>query len=202
MDESDAELMARVRQGDESAFDRLLRRHRPAVYDFLRSLFNDPGRAEDGAQETFLRLWLARHRYRPEAPLRSYLFRIARNYFLNRVRDEPEILAADAEELSARAMVSLPLPDDLLVARYRVWRIRRAVASLPVHHRLVFTLAHYESLSYAEIARILEVPVGTVKSRMAAAVRMLRERLPQEELEEEDSAQGSALGARPDKGAD
>jgi RNA polymerase sigma-70 factor, ECF subfamily len=199
MGESDAELMARVREGDESAFDRLMERHRPAVYHFLRSLFADPGRAEDGAQETFLRLWLARHRYRPEAPLRSYLYRIARNYFLNRVRDEPEVLVADLAEPGASAPAGgqptaplwqmtiapepAPLPDDLLVARYRVWRIRRAVASLPAHHRLVFTLAHDESLSYREIARILEIPVGTVKSRMSAAVRMLRERLPREELE-------------------
>jgi RNA polymerase sigma-70 factor (ECF subfamily) len=193
MDESDAELTARMREGDECAFDRLMERHRPAVYHFLRSLFADPGRAEDGAQETFLRLWLARHRYRPEAPLRSYLFRIARNYFLNRVRDEPEVLVADVAEPVGRPTAPLPetrvacepapLPDDLLVARYRLWRIRRAVASLPAHHRLVFTLAHDESLSYSEIARILEIPVGTVKSRMSAAVRMLRERLPREELE-------------------
>jgi RNA polymerase sigma factor (sigma-70 family) len=181
MSESDAELMARVEEGDEVAFNRLLARHRPAVYQFLRSLFADPGRAEDGAQETFLRLWLARHRYRPEAPLRSYLFRIARNYFLNRVRDEPEVLAPEVEPSCDRDPA--PLPDDLLVARYRLWRIRRAVASLPAHHRLVFTLAHDEALSYAEIAQILEIPVGTVKSRMAAAVRMLRERLPREELE-------------------
>jgi len=193
MDESDAELTARMREGDEGAFDRLMERHRPAVYHFLRSLFADPGRAEDGAQVTFLRLWLARHRYRPEAPLRSYLFRIARNYFLNRVRDEPEVLVADVAEPVVRPTTPLPetrvgcepapLPDDLLVARYRLWRIRRAVASLPAHHRLVFTLAHDESLSYSEIARILEIPVGTVKSRMSAAVRMLRERLPREELE-------------------
>jgi RNA polymerase sigma-70 factor (ECF subfamily) len=189
MDESDAELTARMREGDECAFDRLMERHRPAVYQFLRSLFADPGWAEDGAQETFLRLWLARHRYRPEAPLRSYLFRIARNYFLNRVRDEPEVLVADmAENETGRrgdgaTGRTAPLPDDLLVARYRLWRIRRAVASLPAHHRLVFTLAHDESLSYGEIARILEIPVGTVKSRMSAAVRMLRERLPREELE-------------------
>jgi DNA-directed RNA polymerase specialized sigma24 family protein len=64
----------------------------------------------------------------------------------------------------------------------------------------VFTLAHYEALSYAEIARILEIPVGTVKSRMAAAVRMLRERLPREELED-GGAQRTAHSARPDEKA-
>jgi RNA polymerase sigma-70 factor (ECF subfamily) len=184
MDESDAELMRRVREGDEAAFARLMARHRPRVYQFLRALFNDPGRAEDGAQETFLRVWLARERYRPEAPLRSYLLRIARNYFLNRVRDEHECPLDDPEALTEAVRATAPLPDDLLVARYRLWRIRRAVASLPAHHRLVFTLAHYEGLSYGEIAAVLEIPVGTVKSRMAATVRLLRERLPREEWEE------------------
>src|SRR5215212_5596567 len=129
MSDCDAGLMARVREGDEAAFNRLMARYRPAVYAFLRALFNDPGRAEDGTQETFLRLWLARHRYRPEAPLRSYLFRIARNYFLNRLRDEPE--AVELAETLAGAGCAVPLPEDRLVARYRLWRIRRAVASLP-----------------------------------------------------------------------
>jgi RNA polymerase sigma-70 factor (ECF subfamily) len=182
MDDTDVELMRRVQGGDETAFTQLMARHRPRVVQFLRALFNDPGRAEDGAQETFLRLWLARERYRPDAPLRSYLLRIARNYFLSRVRDEPECLEADVETLES-AGPALPLPDDLLVARYRLWRIRRAVASLPAHHRLVFTLAHYEELSYAEIAAVLEIPIGTVKSRMSAAVRLLRERLPREEYD-------------------
>jgi RNA polymerase sigma-70 factor, ECF subfamily len=186
---TDIELMLRAREGDVAAFQHLAQRYREPLRRFFAAVLADPSQADDCVQETFLRLWLARHRYRPEAPLRSYLFRIARNYFLNRVRDEPEVLVADvAEDETGRrgdgaTGRTAPLPDDLLVARYRLWRIRRAVASLPAHHRLVFTLAHDESLSYSEIARILEIPVGTVKSRMSAAVRMLRERLPREELE-------------------
>lgn len=176
MTESDERLMDRVRDGDEAAFAGLMERHRPAVVSFLRALFHDPGRAEDGAQETFLRLWLARERYQATAPLRAYLFTIARNVFRNRLRDEPSFCALD-EELTEPLP---PLPEHLLVARYRLWRIRRAVAALPPHYREVFVLAQFEELSYPEVAVILEIPVGTVKSRMHAAYRLLRERLPAE----------------------
>lgn len=168
--------MERVQAGDEAAFAAVMARHRPAIYHFLYALFHDPGRAEDGAQETFLRLWLARERYRPAATLRAYLYAIARNYFRNRLRDEPQ-----HEELAAETAGPLPpMPEDEIVARYRLWRIRRAVASLPAHYREVFVFAQIEGLSYPEVAAILAIPVGTVKSRMYTALRLLRERLPAE----------------------
>src|SRR5204863_9366577 len=77
-------------------------------------------------------------------------------------------------------------PHSQLFARYRQWRIRQAIARLPERHRLVFVLAHLEGYRLAEVADVLEIPVGTVKSRMNTAVRLLRDWLAPEEGEETD----------------
>jgi RNA polymerase sigma-70 factor (ECF subfamily) len=195
--------MCRARDGDIEAFALLVGHHRARVERFLYRLFWDRQRAEDGAQEVFLRLWLARHRYEPRAPFTTMLYQVARNYWLNearRARSRPVEIDTGATDddhagvdrppgggralLDRLAAPAADEPHAQLFERYRQWRIRQAIARLPKGHRLVFVLAHLEGRRQAEIAAILEIPIGTVKSRLHAAVRLLRGWLRAEEEEE------------------
>jgi RNA polymerase sigma-70 factor (ECF subfamily) len=193
-------LMCRARDGDIEAFALLVGHHRARVERFLYRLSWDRQKAEDGAQEVFLRLWLARRRYEPRAPVTTLLYQMARNYWLNEARkarsrpveidegetrDDPAGAArregAGGALLDRLAAPAAGEPHSRLFEQYRQWRIRQAIARLPEGHRLVFVLAHLEGRRQAEIAAILEIPVGTVKSRMHAAVRLLRGWLQAEE---------------------
>jgi RNA polymerase sigma-70 factor (ECF subfamily) len=128
--------------------------------------------------------WLARERYEPRAPFTCYQYTIAKNLWLHereRRNHRPppvsleEGLSPLAREAAFRALAAEPtLPEQVLFANERLFRIRQAIAKLPAEQRLVFTLSHLEGLRYAEIAEVLGVPLGTVKSRMNAAITKLR----------------------------
>ena len=173
--DSEIELMLRVKQGDEEAFDELARRYRRSLTNFFYSLCWNYDTSQDFTQEVLVCVWLARERYEPSAKLSTYLFRIARNRWLTALRSRkcrPEALFLEETWEPA-----LPEPnlERILIRRYEDRRIRLAVSRLPDHYRLVFVLSHFQDMKYAEIAEILEIPVGTVKSRMSSAVRTLRE---------------------------
>jgi RNA polymerase sigma-70 factor (ECF subfamily) len=177
----DARLMLQARDGDLEAFACLVRRHRERVERFLRRLSLDRERAEDGAQEVFLRLWLARHRYQPRAKVTSLLYQVAQNYWLDQVRKASvrprEVALSATAGPGSGPMPRAPAatePHYQLFVRYQQWTIRQAIGRLPERHRVVFVLAHLEGYRLAEVAEILEIPVGTVKSRMNTAVRLLR----------------------------
>lgn len=176
----DVQLMLSVTQGDEEAFDELCRRYRRQLAGFFYSLCWNTDAAQDCAQEVLVCLWLARERYEPTGSFRSYLFKIARNRWLTtlrkrKCRPEPMFLEEIWEPLEDESGL-----EKLLIARYEDRRNKMAIADLPEHYRLVFVLSHFEGMKYAEIAEILEIPVGTVKSRMSAAVRILRDKLSKE----------------------
>ena len=184
--DSDTELMQRVRNGDTAAFKCLYDRYREKVRNFFFHLTWDAEVAKDWTQEVFLRLWLARARYEPTGKFTTYLFQIAKNFYLNhRVHQERDAATLSLDEV-AQSNGALPRielidlatqPDVMLFHKYRQRQIRRAIAALPEAYRLVFTMSHFDDLKYREIADVLGIPVGTVKSRMNAAVRMLREML-------------------------
>ena len=171
----DVELMLRVKQGDEDAFGELMRRYRRRLASFFYSLCWNADTAQDWAQEVFVRLWLARGRYEASGRLKSYIFRIARNHWLTvlrkrKCRPEPMFLAEMWQPETSESGL-----ERLLIKRYEDRRIKSAIADLPEHYRLVFVLSHFQDMKYSEIAEVLEIPVGTVKSRMSSAVRKLRE---------------------------
>jgi RNA polymerase sigma-70 factor (ECF subfamily) len=180
----DIALMLRVKDGDESAFEELEAKYRQPLMRFYYSLCWNAEAAKDYAQEVLVRLWLARNRYEPTGRFTVYLFKIARNYWFmvlraRKCRPEPLSLEESWE----------PSPDEtglerLLIRRYMDRRIRQAVAELPEHYHMVFVLNHFQDMKYAEIAEVLEIPVGTVKSRMSAAVRILRDKLSNEMRDE------------------
>jgi RNA polymerase sigma-70 factor (ECF subfamily) len=191
MDElSDTELMLLVKEGDHRAFDVLYARYRGPVLRFLFALTWDAQAAEDGLQEVFVGLFKSRADYVPTAKLSTYLFQIARNHYLAQRRKRRGVqevslscTGKDGADLFAGIRANEKVePEIRLMQAYRRWRIRQAIQSLPESQKLVFVMAHFEEMKYAEIAEVLNIPVGTVKSRMFAAARSLQALLKEEVL--------------------
>lgn len=180
-DDLEIELMLRVRAGDSDAFRELSDRYRGPVGSFFYSLCWNYDAAQDYAQEVLIRIWLARERYEPTAKPATYLFRIARNYWSNVLRYRRCHPEAMGLEQIWEPFIDESDVERVMMRRYESARIRRAIAGLPEHYRVVFILSHFESLKYQEIAEVLEIPVGTVKSRMSAAIRLLRDVISKEE---------------------
>jgi RNA polymerase sigma-70 factor, ECF subfamily len=179
---TDIELMLRARDNDTTAYRELMDRYRAPLRRYFASLLADPSQADDFVQETFLRLWLSRQRYEPTGRFSTYLFQIGKHYWLNqRKKFRPEIGMMTLDEAGSTTGPATTQPLTMLLQRHRAARIRKAIDALPVHYRAVFTLCHFEGLRYAEIAQRLAIPLGTVKSRMAQAVRLLRQALTPEE---------------------
>ncbi len=183
---SDCDLMIRVSAGDMRAFDLLVQRHRARLEAFIYRLCSDREQAADCTQEAFVRLWLAREGYRPRTKFTTYLYTIALNCHIDhtrrqRARPHPvpleQQLGPGARAVLRQMVSHSETPETVLLRRYETYRIRRAILQLPEAHRLVFVLAHFEELPYAEIAEILGIPLGTVKSRMHYALAHLRKLL-------------------------
>lgn len=167
---SDTALMARVRTDDRDAFAVLVARHQKMLLNY----FHRSGvqyDAEDLVQQTFLRLYRYRDRYTPRAKFTTFLFLLARQVWIDELRKRKR-----AERLAdALAAEPEPAPGAADGQPERgVMDVSRAVATLPEAMRQVVELGVYQDLPYAEVARILGIPAGTVKSRMFNAIRSLR----------------------------
>ena len=168
MTESDAELVARVVAADDrSAFELLVRRHQSPLRSFLRRLArNDPARADDLAQETFIKAYRGMHTYRGTAKFSSWLYRIAYNAFLNDQRTRFSATEFDEAQHGAST-------DDAEHAGNE-WDVERALQQLSVRQQAVFDLHYKKGMSHDEIATALELPLGTVKSDLTRGHERLR----------------------------
>ena len=167
---SDIELMLLVAGGDREAFAVLVRRHQGPLMNLFRRLGADVHGAEDCAQETFLRLFRYRLRYRPSAPFLAFLYTLARHSWVDWSRRRPRGVSATLDEAPMESDEESISIDDRL-------DLEAAVQGLPDHLRWVILLSVDQGLSHPEVGAVLEIPVGTVKSRMFHAVRRLREAL-------------------------
>jgi len=187
----DTELMLRVASGDEAAFEPLVRSVLPRLLGFFRRLGADASIAEDCAQEVFLKVYRARAAYAARARFTTYLFHIARNHWIDVYRHRKagpptisvEVLAGGEGE----RQIEFEGPSREPAGRVRhaelLAALKRAVADLGPEQHEVFVLARVENLRYQEVGEILGIPVGTVKSRMHAAWRQIRESLAREGIE-------------------
>lgn len=167
------ELVVRAQNGDREAFGELVLRHRKGVINVVYRLSGDGDMAEEVAQEAFIKAWQYLPRYQPKAPFRNWVYRIATNVALDVLRREK--VTVDVDE------IPLANPDGSLELRVegmeRVELVRRAVQSLPLASRSVLVMREYEGLSYKEISDALEIPIGTVMSRLNYARKALRRSL-------------------------
>jgi RNA polymerase sigma-70 factor (ECF subfamily) len=176
--ESDAELVARARQGNEAAFEQLVLRHQRYAFNLAYRVLGSYAEAEDVAQEAFVRAWRGLPGFRGQARFTTWLYRIVHNLCLNRLpKLRRELLQTEPlEEVLADPD---PAPSDLFDMREQLAFLHAQLGQLPEKYRLVLTLRYLQQLSYDEIATTLDVPMGTVKTHIHRARRLLRERLRQ-----------------------
>jgi len=176
-DETDESLMASVADGSSNALESLVHRYEQRLFNYLARMSGNRSDADDLFQETFLRVYKHRKRYDRTARFRPWLYQIATNvckdhlkYMRHRRHASLDTHADDGSAWSDRIADPAPGP----AAHAALGDVRdaldRAVANLPDHQRSVFLMSRYEGLQYKEIADSLEIPVGTVKSRMNKAV--------------------------------
>jgi len=183
MSRTDRELMVAFQEGDPEAFDVLLRRYERMLANYFYKQCYDRTFAQDLVQETFLRILRSAHRYRPEAKFKTFLFTVARNLWIDHHRSRkaaPRTISADLPLGEDGATLADMVPNDEAAAvtrledREAASMVREALQELPDGQREVWLLAVDQDLKQREIAQVLEIPLGTVKSRMNAAVTRLR----------------------------
>ena len=181
-DDSDTRIMERIRDGEIDAIEELVTRYQNELVGYFYHQCWNQGTAEELAQTVFIKVFRARERYQATAKVRTYLYRIAHNAWIDHLRRLKKHVSLDAEVGSR----GLRLVDTIQSAfdpegeqrEYRIRaRIQEAVAELPEGQRSVFVLANNQGMKYQEISEVLDIPEGTVKSRMHAAVRNLRKKL-------------------------
>ncbi len=181
MSPGDADLLRRLQAGQVEALGLLYDRHRQRVYRTALAVTMDPEVAADVLQETFLRLHRFADRVDAGRPLEPWLYRVTVNLAYSEMKRRRRWLRF-LEEMKARLVGEhWPGPQKLIEQDEEVRRVREAVASLPLAQRVVVVLYYLNELSLQEIAHVLEVPEGTVKSRLHYARRALRQKLVQPE---------------------
>jgi RNA polymerase sigma-70 factor (ECF subfamily) len=178
---SDAELLQRYMQGDESAFREIVSRYKNGLYAFLKQFLNQSDLVEDVFQETFLQLYTSRKSFDPKRPLRPWLFTIAANKAKDALRKAQRTSAvpigaiSDAQEMSFDEMLDTlssdnTVPYDEVERGETAERVNEVIANMPESLREILVLAYFNKFSYKQMAEILSIPIGTVKSRLHTAV--------------------------------
>ncbi len=177
---TDQELVAACLKGERRAFSELVCRYRDGVVNVVYRMCGDGEISEEAAQEAFIRAWQKLGSYQSRYPFRPWLYRIALNVALDVLRREPQTTPIDAPEMENRLRAESEEPEAAVIRRERAARVRKSVLRLPEASRAVLVLREYEGLSYQEIADVLNIPLGTVMSRLNYARTQLRKELVDE----------------------
>jgi RNA polymerase sigma-70 factor (ECF subfamily) len=181
--ERDAELMLRVRDGDQASFGLLLERHRGPVIHFMYRMVQNQAVAEELAQEVFLRVYRSRGTYEPTAKFTTWLFRIATHLALNWIRDGrneklQESLDQETADGASRQVADRGRTvEQELVYQVKLREVRQAIEGLPAKQRAAVMMHKYEELEYSQIANVLSCSESAVKSLLFRAYESLRTRL-------------------------
>jgi RNA polymerase sigma-70 factor (ECF subfamily) len=178
---TDAELLERYAAGEEAAFREIVDRYKNGLYTFLKRFLNQQELVEDVFQETFLQLFSSRDSFDASRPLRPWLFTIAANKAKDTLRKQQRKAAisigtiADAKEMSFDDVLNTLISDttvpyDHLEKNETASQVRLIIANMPENLRQILILAYFNKFSYKQMARILSIPIGTVKSRLHTAV--------------------------------
>lgn len=175
--------MVRFREGDPTAFREIVGEFESRLVQFYYRLCWDRDRAEDFAQDLFMKLLRGARNYRPEGKLSTFVFRVATNLWIDHYRStrpQPRLYSLDQPMhgvdtgLAALAPARGAGPIENAIEDEEKRRLRAALETLTEPHRLVFELAVYQQMPYADISQVLGIPVGTVKSRMHNSVKALK----------------------------
>jgi RNA polymerase sigma-70 factor (ECF subfamily) len=175
-DPTDGELIERVADGDQVAFEELYRRYTRAVLGLALRRLGDRGRAEDALQDAFAAVWRSARSYDPaRGQGGAWLYAVARNAIVDGARRRPEPPVEAREEASHELG-----PSERAEASWLAWRVHSAVDSLSDRERPLIELAYWFGLSQSEIAERLQLPIGTVKTRTRSALARLADLLEEE----------------------
>lgn len=163
------QLINKAQQGDRNAFGTLVYKYHLGVVNVVYRICGDLDLAEDTAQDAFIRAWQKLPNYQPRAPFRSWLYRIAVNIAIDILRRQQP-----SELLEEQYCANEDNPETLVAEQEQAAQVQRAILTLPQASRVVLVLREYEGLSYQEIANVLDIPLGTVMSRLNYARACLR----------------------------
>ncbi len=184
-DKTDEQLMADLQSGDEGAIGFLIRRYEKELYSYLSRFMNQPNLAEEAFQEAFLQVHLSADSFDPSRRFKPWLYTIATNKARDILRSQsrrPTVNfsnSEDNEELSSiwdNLMRDEETPLDILEREQTRDLVRNVVAGMPENLREMLVLAYFKHMPYKEIAEMLDIPLGTVKSRLHTAVNNFSER--------------------------
>jgi RNA polymerase sigma-70 factor (ECF subfamily) len=180
---ADTDLISRAAGGDTSAFQALVERHRSMVYRAAYQFAGNHHDAEDIAQEVFIKVYRSLDRFRQDAQLTSWMYRIVMNACIDhRRRQRPAIAAPFGEEAEQRMLNTpedTPGPEDRAYAGELGQVLESEIGRLPNGQRIVFVMRHHQGMKLCEIAEALGLAEGTVKRQLHAAVHRLRQALTQ-----------------------
>ena len=183
---SDHDLIEAAKNGDEAAFAVIVNRYRNPITNYLYRFLNDYEEAVDLAQETFVRVYFAIERYHTEYAFSTYIYRIATNLAISELRKRKRrtilsltgLFQTESDDTTEfQPEDKKPLPDKNLVDDEQGRVIAKAIATLPAKYRVPIILRDIEGKTYEEIASILELGLGTTKSRISRARGLLKEKL-------------------------
>ena len=170
---TDEELISRFQNGDERAYVELVNRYKDRLLNFVFQFLGDIEQAEDVVQDTMLRLYEKKHYYKEIAKFSTWLYTIARNLANTELRKKKRRKTTNLSQLSKERQFEIPAiqdnVDQSLQNEFINDRIQSAISNLPEHFKVVIILRDIQELSYEDISNIVEVPLGTIKSRINRA---------------------------------
>jgi RNA polymerase sigma-70 factor, ECF subfamily len=183
---SETEIIIRLKQGDEQAFRGLVDKYRNMVVNTCFGLLHNIDDAEDVAQDVFIEVFRSVHKFRADARLSTWLYRIAVNRSLNFIRDNKkrkwfqslnEVVKSKTEQAEYETSLGVETPESGMETEQRSALLYEAIDSLPENQRIAFTLNKYEELPYKEIADIMHLSLSSVESLIHRAKKKLQKKL-------------------------
>ena len=183
--EIDRQLVERAQRGDKRAFELLVEKYQRKLARLLSRLIRDPGEVEDVAQEAFIKAYRALPSFRGDSAFYTWLYRIgintAKNYLVAMGRRAPTSTEVEAEAAEAQdggeLLRDINTPESVLLSKEIGDTVNAAIESLPEELRSAIQLRELEGMSYEEIAKLMDCPIGTVRSRIFRAREAIAERL-------------------------
>ncbi|HTP61030.1 MAG TPA: RNA polymerase sigma factor RpoE [Burkholderiales bacterium] len=183
--EIDQQLVERAQRGDKRAFELLVEKYQRKLARLLSRLVRDPGEVEDVTQEAFVKAYRALPSFRGDSAFYTWLYRIgintAKNYLVAMGRRAPTSTEIEAEEAegyeSGELLRDINTPESLLLTKEIAGTVNAAIEALPEELRSAIQLRELEGMSYEEIAKLMDCPIGTVRSRIFRAREAIAERL-------------------------
>ncbi len=179
---TDEDLIERFQNGDEQAYIELVNRYRDRLMNFVYRFVNDYEQSEDIAQETLIKLYTHKHYYKKIAKFSTWIYTIAANLAKSELRKKKSRKVTNLSQMSTQEKeyelpADQPDTDQAIESEFIEKRIQAAIQKLPLHFKTVTILREIQELSYEEISKIVDVPLGTVKSRINRARLQLQKEL-------------------------